>query len=371
MLNSEIKYAMALTLIDGVGSINAKKLLAYCGDFTSVFSSNKVKLSKIPGIGTVLVQKIFNQLSEKKIMDRVEEEIEFIENNDVQVILYTDKNYPINLKQCEDSPIVLYGKGNFNFNNSKIVSVVGTRKVTQRGKDICTKILEDLKPHNLLVISGMAYGVDIHAHKCCVQNEMATVGVLAHGLDRLYPSTHKPTADKMMKTGGLLTEFMSGTNPDRQNFPTRNRIIAGLADVTIVIESAKRGGSLITAEIANSYSRDVFSIPGRITDQYSEGCNYLIKINKAHLLNSAADIVYLMNWELVEGKPKSIQKKMFPELPAVQQLIYDSLDSENSIGMDELSMKTKLSTSLLSVGLLQLEFAGLVNALPGSSFRLS
>ena len=350
MLNSEIKYAMALTLIDGVGNINAKKLLAYCGNFTSVFSSNKVKLSKIPGIGTVLVQKIFNQLSEKKIMDRVEEEIEFIENNDVQV---------------------LYGKGNFNFNNSKIVSVVGTRKVTQRGKDICTKILEDLKPHNLLVISGMAYGVDIHAHKCCVQNEMATVGVLAHGLDRLYPSTHKPTADKMMKTGGLLTEFMSGTNPDRQNFPTRNRIIAGLADVTIVIESAKRGGSLITAEIANSYSRDVFSIPGRITDQYSEGCNYLIKINKAHLLNSAADIVYLMNWELVEGKPKPIQKKMFLELPAVQQLIYDSLDSENSIGMDELSMKTKLSTSLLSVGLMQLEFAGLVNALPGSSFRLS
>ncbi len=362
---------MALTLVEGVGNINAKKLLAYCGDFTSVFSSSKAKLSNIPGVGTVLINKIFDQLSNKKILERVEQELEFIEENDVQVFLITDKSYPINLKQCEDSPIVLYGQGNLNFNNSKIVSVVGTRKVTQRGKDICTKILEELKSHEPLVISGMAYGVDIHAHKCCVKNDIATVGVLAHGLDRLYPSTHQPTADKMMKTGGLLTEFMSGTNPDRQNFPTRNRIIAGLADATIVIESAKKGGSLITAEIANSYSRDVFAVPGRITDQYSEGCNYLIKINKAHLLNSASDIVYLMNWELVSGKPKPVQKQLFLDLPEDEQLIYDSLDPENSIAMDELSLKTKLSTSKLSVGLLQLEFKGLVKALPGSSFRLS
>lgn len=371
MINSETKHAMMLTLIDGVGNINAKKLLAYCGDFTSVFSSSKAKLAKIPGVGTVLVGKIFNQLSDSKIMDRVEEELKFIEENDVQVILYTDKNYPINLKQTEDSPIVLYGKGNLNFNNPKIVSIVGTRKVTQRGKDICATLLEKLKPHDLLVISGMAYGVDIHAHKVCVKNDIATVGVLAHGLDRLYPSTHEPTANRMMKTGGLLTEFMSGTNPDRQNFPTRNRIIAGLADATIVIESAKKGGSLITAEIANSYSRDVFAVPGRITDEFSEGCNYLIKINKAHLLNSSADIVYLMNWELDAKKPKPIQKQLFVDLPPDQQLIYDSLDPEKTIGMDELSLKTKLSTSVLSVGLLQLEFAGLVKALPGSSFRLS
>lgn len=371
MINTEAKYAMALTLIDGVGNINAKKLLAYCGDFSSVFKSTKSNLAKIPGIGSVLVQKIYDQFSDEKIMQRVYEEVEFIEKNDVQVILITDKNYPLNLKQCEDSPIVLYGKGNLNFNTGKIVSVVGTRKVTQRGKDICSSILEDLIPHEPLVISGMAYGVDIHAHKCCVKNDIATIGVLAHGLDRLYPSTHKPTADKMLKKGGLLTEFMSGTNPDRQNFPTRNRIIAGLADVTLVIESAKRGGSLITAEIANSYSRDVFAVPGRITDQYSEGCNYLIKINKAHLLNSAADIVYLMNWELNKEKPKTVQKQLFVDLPPNEQLIYDSLEPEKSIGMDELSVKTKLSTSVLSVGLLQLEFKGLVKALPGSSFRLS
>ncbi|MEN8928375.1 MAG: DNA-processing protein DprA [Flavobacteriales bacterium] len=371
MINAEIKHAMMLTLIDGVGHVNAKKLLAYCGDFTSVFKASKSELSKIPGIGTVLVDKIFNQLSDKKIIDRVEEEIKFIEENDIQVFLYSEKNYPINLKQTEDAPIVLYGKGNLNFNNPKIVSVVGTRKVTQRGKDICTTVLEKLKPHNVLVISGMAYGVDIHAHKCCVKNEIETIGVLAHGLDRLYPQTHQPTADRMMKTGGLLTEFMSGTNPDRQNFPTRNRIIAGLADVTIVIESAKKGGSLITAEIANSYSRDVFAVPGRVTDEFSEGCNYLIKINKAHLLNSSADIVYLMNWELDAKKPKAIQKQLFIDLPPDQQLIYDSLDSETTIGMDELSMKTKLSTSVLAFGLLQMEFAGLVKALPGSSYRLS
>ena len=372
MNKTELKCAMALTLFDGVGNINAKKLLAYCGSFEAIFESNKSKLAKIPGIGEVLSSSIAQQIKDENILNRVEEELIFIQKNEINTYLISDKNYPLNLKQCEDSPIVLYGRGNIDFENHKTIAIVGTRKVTQRGKDFCGKLLEDLKPHKPLVISGMAYGVDICAHNKCVELDIPTMAVLAHGLDRLYPAIHRQTAEKMLSTGGLITEFMSRTNPDRENFPKRNRIIAGLSDVTIVIESAKKGGSLITAEIANSYNRDVFAVPGRVTDQYSEGCNYLIKINKAHLLNSIADIVYLMNWELnISQKPKAIQKQMFIDLPEDEKLIYNFLSAENSISMDELSVKTKLATSVLAVGLLQLEFKGLVKALPGSSFILS
>lgn len=371
MNKTELKFAMALTLFEGVGNINAKKLLAYCGSFTAIFDSNKSKLSKIPGIGEVLSSSISKQINDEAIIQRVEREIDFIEKNEIKTLLITEKNYPLNLKQCEDSPIVLYGMGNIDFGNHKTIAVVGTRKVTQRGKDFCEKLLADLQPHKPLVISGMAYGVDICAHKNCVDLDIPTVAVLAHGLDRLYPEIHRSTAKRMMNTGGLLTEFMSETNPDRENFPKRNRIIAGLSDVTIVIESAKKGGSLITAEMANAYNRDVFAVPGRVTDQYSEGCNYLIKINKAHLLNSVTDIVYLMNWELnISQKPKTIQKQLFIDLPEDEKLIYDLLSNEKPIAMDELSAKTKLATSVLAVGLLQLEFKGLVKALPGSSFVL-
>lgn len=363
---------MALTLIEGVGNINAKKLLAYCGSFEAVFQSNKYKLSKIPGIGEVLSSSIANQLNDDGMMARVQKEIEFIEKNELNTFLITDANYPLNLKQCEDSPIVLYGKGNINFDTHKTMAIVGTRKVTQRGRDFCKNLLKDLQSHHPLVVSGMAYGVDICAHKNCVDFDIPTVGVLAHGLDRLYPELHQSTAKKMLEKGGLLTEFMSGTNPDRENFPKRNRIIAGLADVTVVIESAIKGGSLITAEMANTYNRDVFAVPGRVNDQYSQGCNHLIKINKAHLLNSVADIVYLMNWELnISQKPKTIQKQLFIDLPEDEKLIYDFLSAETSISMDELSAKTKLTASVLAVGLLQLEFKGLIKALPGNSFLLS
>lgn len=363
---------MAITLIGGVGTINAKKLLAYCGSFEAIFNKSKVKLALIPGIGEYISHSITQAIKDGEVIKRAEEELVFIEKNEITTFLITDKNYPLNLKQCEDSPIVLYGKGNINFDNHKTIAIVGTRKITSRGKDFCSKLIEDLKEHNPLVISGMAYGVDICAHKKCVDMDISTIGVLAHGLDRLYPEIHRDTAKKMLGTGGLLTEFMSGTNPDRENFPKRNRIIAGLSDVTIVIESAKKGGSLITAEIANSYNRDVFAVPGRVTDQYSEGCNYLIKINKAHLLNSVADIVYLMNWELhSKSKPKTVQKQLFLDLPENEQVIYDCFSAEKSISLDELSAKTNLSTSVLSVGLLHLEFKGLVKALPGSSFKLS
>ena len=370
MNQTEVKYAIALTLLKGVGSVNAKKLLAYCGSFEGVFKSRKQDLLKIPGIGTILVNKIFSQFSDKKILARAEEEIEFIEKKEITPFLFTDKNYPYNLKQCEDSPIVLFGKGNLDFKNPKIVSVVGTRKVTDYGKEQCNKIIEDIKDLNPLVISGLAYGVDIHAHKICLENNLQTIGVLAHGLDRIYPAIHANTAKKMLENGGLLTEFMSGTNPDRENFPKRNRIIAGIADATIVIESARRGGSLITAEIANSYSRDVFAVPGRISDLYSEGCNFLIKTNKAHLINSGKDIIYLMNWEENAKQKKAVQKQLFVELSEKEQLIYDALKDSENITMDKLSQITKMKTSELSMYLLTMELNGIVKSKPGSVFKL-
>lgn len=371
MDTEDIKYAIALTLLEGVGPVNAKKLLAYCGDFQRIFQSTKIQLHRIPGIGSILANKIFTQLSDKSILERAEREIAFVEKNELRVFLYTESDYPLNLKQCEDCPMVLYGKGNIDFKETKIISVVGTRKITERGKEVCVQLVKGLEAYAPLVISGMAYGVDIHTHKACVEHDLPTVGVLAHGLDRLYPQTHQKTADKMMKQGGLLTEFMSGTNPDRENFPKRNRIIAGLADATVVVESARRGGSLITAEIANSYSRDVFAVPGRITDSYSEGCNFLIKTNKAHLLHGAEDIVYLMNWELtMEDKPNTIQRELFVELPPDEKLVCELLSSEEHKSIEQLIHLSDLSSSTLAVILLQLEFKGLVKSLPGSSYRL-
>lgn len=368
---TEIKYAIALTLLEGVGPVNAKKLLAYCGNFQGIFQSTKSQLHRIPGVGSILANKIYAQLSDRGILERAEQEMDFIEQNKLKVFLYTEGDYPLNLKQCEDCPMVLYGKGNIDFKETKIISVVGTRKITERGKEICVQLVKGLEAYAPLIISGMAYGVDIHAHKACVEHEIPTIGVLAHGLDRLYPQTHRKTADKMMKQGGLLTEFMSGTNPDRENFPKRNRIIAGLADATVVVESAQRGGSLITAEIANSYSRDVFAVPGRITDSYSEGCNFLIKTNKAHLLNGAEDIIYLMNWELTENdKPKAIQRELFVELPTDEKLVYELLSAEEHKSIEQLIHLSDLSSSSLAAILLQLEFKGLVKSLPGSSYRL-
>ena len=375
MDQTETKYAIALSLLKGIGSVNAKKLLAYCGSFEAVFKANKSQLEKIPGIGTVLVNKIFSQFLDKKIVARAEEEIEFIEKNEILTFLFTDKNYPINLKQCEDAPIILFGKGNINFNNPKVVSIVGTRKVTDHGKTNCKNIIEDIKGLNPLIISGLAYGVDICAHKICVENNLQTIGVLAHGLDRIYPAIHANTAKKMLENGGLLTEFISGTNPDRENFPKRNRIIAGIADTTLVIESARRGGSLITAEIANSYSRDVFAVPGRITDTYSEGCNFLIKTNKAHLINSGKDIIYLMNWEENSKQKKSTetsrQKQLFLELNEKEQIIYDSLKETENLTMDKMSEVTGMKTSELSLFLLTMELNGIIKSKPGSIYKLN
>lgn len=366
-MDEELKYRIGLTLIPGIGDVLAKNLIAYCGSAEAVFKEKKAKLIKIPGIGAERAEIISGQ----KILTRAEEEIEFIKKHKIKVLFYADDDYPKRLKHCPDSPTLLYYKSNADLNATKVLSIVGTRNITKYGKKICEKLIEELAPYNILIISGMAYGVDICAHKAAVENNLPTVGVLAHGLDKLYPSIHQNTAEKMYKNGGLLTDFISKTKPDRENFPKRNRIVAGLADATVVIESAVDGGSLITAEIANSYNRDVFAFPGNIDEQYSSGCNKFIKLNKAALIESAADLIYQMGWEEVKEKKKIKQASLFVDLNPEEQVLVDILREKGSVNIDDLCFIGKLPMSKVSMLLLNLEFAGVIRSLPGKMYELN
>lgn len=359
-------YQIGLTLLPGVGDVLGKKLVAYCGGVEAVFKQKKKALEKVPGIG----QKLVNAILSQTVLQRAEEEIAFIEKNNITPLFYLDKKYPSRLKNCIDSPIMLYFKGNADFNVPKIISIVGTRKATEYGKEICEKIVKDLKSQDVLVVSGLAYGIDTCAHKASLDNNLKTVAVLGHGLDRIYPYLNKSLSEKITDHGGLLTEFMSKTKPDRENFPRRNRIIAGVADGTLVVEAARSGGALITAEIANSYNRDVFSVPGRIGDTWSAGCNHLIKTNKAHLVQSAEDILYIMGWQQANQVKPRIQRELFIELAPEEEKITDVLRMEDTMGIDDICLKTSMPTSKVAAALLNLEFQGLVRVLPGKVYKL-
>jgi DNA processing protein len=362
----ELLYQIGLTLIPGIGDVNGKKLVAYCGGVEAVFKEKKSALLKIPGIRHTTLKSIVNH----SLLKEAENEIRFIEKYEIQPLFYLDANYPYRFKNCDDSPIMLYHKGNSNLNSQKILSIVGTRKISPYGKKMCKEIIEDLKDSGVLIVSGLAYGVDTFAHKNSLTYGLSTIGVLAHGLNRIYPATNKPLAEKMLKNGGLLTEFRSDSKPDRENFPKRNRIIAGLADAVLVIESARKGGAIITAEIANSYNRDVFAVPGRTTDVYSEGCNYLIKAHKASIIQSTMDINYLLGWD--EAKSKKIrQTKIFVELKPDDQKIIDLLKEVKSASIDKISIQSKFSASKVASILLNLEFEGLIECMPGKVYKLN
>ena len=279
-MTNDLLYQIALTLVPNIGDVHAKILATHFGDASSIFNAKKKELESIEGIGTVRASAIksFNNFAS------CEKEMEFIEQYKITPLFITDKDYPKRLLNCYDSPALLFYKGNTDLNISKIISVVGTRNNNDYGKAACEKLIDDLSNENILIVSGLAFGIDTIAHKTAVKNNLPTIGVLAHGLDRIYPPQNKTLAKQMVENGGLLTEFLSNTIPDKQNFPKRNRIVAGMCDAVIVIESSKKGGSLITAELGNSYNKDVFAIPGRIYDSKSEGCNYLIKNNKASLI---------------------------------------------------------------------------------------
>lgn len=356
-------YQIAISLIPGIGDVNAKKLISYCGSAEAIFKESKKNLLKIPGMGISTVNSILSH----NVLDRAEQEIEFIEKHHIVPLYFLDKEYPSRLKHCMDSPVMLFYQGNANLNATRVVSVVGTRRSTSYGREMCDQLIRDLAGPDMLVVSGLAYGIDTQAHRSAVEYEIPTVGILAHGLDRLYPAQNRSLAGKMLENGGLLSDYLSGTIPDRENFPKRNRIIAGMADALIVVESAKRGGALITANIANSYNRDVFAVPGKIGDIWSEGCNYLIKTNKAALIQSAADIRYIMNWDDVKKPGK--QAKLFRALNPEEEQVMEILKNGEAVGIDYIVMQSKLSNSKIAAILLSLEFDGMVSSLPGKMFK--
>lgn len=367
-MNSEKIYQIALTLVPKVGDVAAKKLIAYCGGAEAVFKESKKSLMLIPGIGARIASSIVSQ----DLLSAAEFELRFMEQNNIKPIYFLDEDYSFRLKQCVDAPIMLYVKGGVDLNTKRFLSVVGTRNATDYGKKITEDIIEQLSSlPDLVVVSGMAYGVDITAHRACLKYNIPTVGVLAHGLDRLYPSVHQKIANQMFEQGALLSDFTSGTNPDRENFPKRNRIIAGLSDATLVVEARKKGGALITADIANSYSRDVFAIPGRVGDLNSEGCNNLIRRNQAALVQSAKDICYLMGWDEETQKKATHQVELFIDLSKDEEEIMGILSSKEKLPIDLIAHQAKMNIPKIMQVLLSLEIKGLVRSLPGNQYAKS
>jgi len=342
-----------------------KKLIAYCGGAEAVFKESKKNLLLIPGIGSVIANSIVSQ----DLLSAAEFEMTFMDQNNIKPIYFLDDDYSFRLKQCGDAPILLYTQGTIDLNAKKIISIVGTRRATDYGKHSTERLIEGLSDFDdVLVVSGLAYGIDISAHKACLKYNVPTLAVLAHGLDRIYPQLHSQVSKEIQKQGGLLSDFMSGTPPNRENFPKRNRIIAGLADATLVVEARKKGGALITADIANSYSRDVFAVPGRVGDVNSEGCNNLIRRNQAALVQSSADIGYLMNWDKEVPKNESKQGSLFLDLDRDEQEVMGILASKEKLNMDMIALQAKLSIPIIMQVLLQLELKGLVRTLPGNLY---
>ena len=370
-MNPSLLYNIGITLLPGVGDVTAKNLIAYCGSAEAVFKEKKSRLEKIPGIGSITAEVISQSDVIKDALIRAEEEIKFIEKEGIAPFFFTDENYPFRLKQCDDGPVMIYTKGNMNLNSEKIISIVGSRKSTAYGKKICEQIVDSLASYNVLIVSGLAYGIDITAHRAAVKNNLQTVGVLAHGLDLLYPSEHYQTSEKMCENGGLITEFLSKTKMNPEYFPRRNRIVAGMSDATIVVEATMKSGALITAEIANSYNREVFAVPGRVDDFSSEGCNLFIKANKAMLIQSAEDVIKAMNWDVQNKKPKRIQQELFANLSAEEEALMNILKEKEKIHIDDLCLASKIPMSKTASLLLNLEFAGAVKSLPGKIYCLN
>lgn len=372
MTEQEIIYTMALTRVPHVNIATQHQLLKELGSASSVFEHRHHIREIIPDASEKLSEAL--QSMEKQIA-RAEEELEFVIHNHIRCLCYNDTDYPSRLRECDDAPIILYYKGNADLNRMHVINMVGTRRCTEYGKEICQHFLKDLKAicPDVLIVSGLAYGIDINSHRAALNNDLDTVGVLAHGLDQIYPRLHRDTAIQMLSHGGLLTEFMSRTNADKVNFIKRNRIVAGMADATIVVESAQKGGALITAEIAMSYHRDVFAFPGRINDPCSQGCNNLITQNKAVLLQNAQDFINAMGWQSVTShhlSTENIQRELFPDICEEEQHIINCLKEKKSLQINALAVMTNIPVHKLSAFLFNLEIKGIIKLMSGGIYRL-
>lgn len=367
MTNQQI-YQIGLTMINGVGDILARHLLQTVGDAEAILTEKQQALEKVPGIGS----KCAAEIKSPDVLRRAEKELAFIEKNHIKTYFITDADYPYRLGECPDAPVLFYYKGHANLNAAHIISLVGTRKASDYGRELTERLVSDLAATfpDLLILSGLAYGIDICAHKSALKHQAATVGVLAHGLDRIYPPAHRNTAVEMLSRGGLLTDFPSETNPDRPNFVRRNRIVAGLADATVVIESADKGGSLITADLAFSYGRDVFTFPGRVTDLNSMGCNALIRQNKAALITSAADLISALRWD-TQPKSQPEQTRILFAENENDDPITALIRQENEIHINQLALALDMPVHQLSSLLFELEMDGTIKALPGNRYKLT
>jgi DNA processing protein len=366
-MHEELQQQIALTFIPQVGSVTAKLLVSYCGGAAEVFKASKQDLLKIPGIGPLIAENI---RSSKPLL-QAEKELEFMNQHGIEAVFYSEEKFPVRLKQLPDAPTILYFKGSSLdlFNKNRVLAIVGTRKPTDYGKQCCEEFVEGMQPYAPLIVSGLAYGIDVTAHKKAVAMGIPNIGVLGHGLGMLYPEEHRSVAMKMIENGGILSEFPHKTPPDRENFPMRNRIIAGLCDALLVVETIASGGSMISAKIGTQYGRDIFAIPGRTRDLMSAGCNLLIKTDKARLVESADDLAQYLNWEK-SGQQKSIQKSLFLDLSDTETLVVDTIKENAEIPIDQLTFKTGLKPGELASLLLKLEFQGVLRTLPGKRYIL-
>jgi DNA processing protein len=364
-MNPSLLYQIALTLIPNIGAVYAKLILQHL-DVEEVFTAKKSSLLKIEGLGEVRAKSIvtFNNFA------RAEKEMEFIEKYKINPLFITNDQYPKRLLNCYDAPTMLYYRGNADLNTSKIIAVVGSRTHTDYGKIVIENLLQPLSHSGILVVSGLAYGIDAIAHKTALKNQLQTVGVLGHGLDKIYPAENTEMAKEMLQHGGLLTEFMTKTKPDRHNFPARNRVVAGISDAVIVVETDIKGGSIITAELANGYNKDVFAFPGKINDKKSSGCNHLIKNNKAVLLTDAQQLLEAMGWEENKKLIKKKPREFFIELSGDEKIIVEILKTADQTSIDELNFRSGLSSSAVAVAILNLEMQNIIQSLPGKMYRL-
>ena len=363
-----LQHQIALTLVPQVGPVTAKALVSYCGSAEAVFQTSKKDLVRIPGVGPVTA----DSLRAPESLRLAEREMIFLEQHGVNALFYTDSRYPARLKQCHDSPPMIYFKGSAVeiLAAEHLVAIVGTRQPTEYGKAICEELVEGLKQYNAVIVSGLAFGIDITAHRKACTIDVPNIGVLGHGLGNIYPSQHRSIALKMLDNGGLLTEYTHDTKPDREHFPMRNRIIAGLCDALVVVETAVSGGSMISAELAGQYERDVFAIPGRVRDAKSAGCNLLIRKEEAKLAESAADIATALRWTETDQR-KAKQTQLLLDLDPVETNLLNIIRERPEIPIDQLTLAAQLPPGQLASIILGLEFKGAIRTLPGKRYMVS
>lgn len=366
----QVLYHIGVTKIKGVGAASIKALMAYLGGVEHIFTASEHTLRNVPGIDN----RAFAILDGRKgALEQAKRELDFMQSRGIKASFITDKSYPLRLKECNDAPILIYHKTSTDLNPAKAISIVGTRRCTPYGTEMTKRIITDIAKYypDVMIVSGLAYGVDIVAHRSALKNGLPTLGVLAHGLDRIYPGAHSNTAEKMCGSGGLLSEFPSQTQPIPENFVRRNRIVAGISDACIVVESAKRGGSLITASIASSYNRDVFAVPGNSTEPQSEGCNRLIKTQKAAMVEGVDDLEYYLNWSRDEKKKRAQQTSLLIAMTDEEQMVFDYLQKEGKSHINPISIVCKLPMSKLNSILINMEFSGLLKCYPGNMYELA